>query len=79
MNPFDLYRDVTGASKDDPGKDEANTANLEAGSQEPYPAVGSVPGPPDHGLTDAQRALLDQNDVRVLVAGPDQPIEEFQP
>lgn len=58
MNPFDLYRDVTGASKDDPGKDEANTANLEAGSQEPYPAVGSVPGPPDHGLTDAQRQKL---------------------
>src|ERR1700679_3642572 len=58
LNPFDWYRDVTGASKDDPGKDEANTANLEAGSQEPFPAVGSVPGPPDHGLTDAQRQKL---------------------
>src|SRR5579859_4708246 len=58
LNPFDFYRDVTGASKDDPGKDEANTANLQSGSQEPYPSVGSVPGPPDHGLTAAQREKL---------------------
>jgi outer membrane protein OmpA-like peptidoglycan-associated protein len=60
LNPINLYRDVTGASKDDPGKDEANTANLEAGSQEPFPAVGSVPNPPTRGLTDAQRAKLAQ-------------------
>jgi outer membrane protein OmpA-like peptidoglycan-associated protein len=60
LNPINLYRDVTGASKDDPGKDEANTANLEAGSQEPYPAVGSVPNPPTRGLTEAQREKLAQ-------------------
>jgi outer membrane protein OmpA-like peptidoglycan-associated protein len=72
LNPFDLYRDVTGASKDDPGKDEANTANLEAGSQEPYPAVGSVPEPPTRGLTEAQRQKLaeglvaDRNNARYI-------------
>jgi outer membrane protein OmpA-like peptidoglycan-associated protein len=60
LNPINLYRDVTGASKDDPGKDEANTANLEAGSQEPFPSVGSVPNPPTRGLTESQREKLAQ-------------------
>jgi outer membrane protein OmpA-like peptidoglycan-associated protein len=60
MNPFDLYRDVTGASKDDPNKNEANTANLEAGSKEPFPAVGSVPNTPTRGLTEEQREKLAQ-------------------
>jgi outer membrane protein OmpA-like peptidoglycan-associated protein len=59
-NPFTLYRDLTGASKDDPPKDAANTANLEAGSQEPYPAAGSVPNPPTRGLTESQREKLAQ-------------------
>jgi hypothetical protein len=60
LNPIDAYRDLTGASKDDPGKDEANTANLEAGSKEPFPAVGSVPDTPTRGLTEAQREKLAQ-------------------
>jgi outer membrane protein OmpA-like peptidoglycan-associated protein len=59
-NPFTLYRDLTGASKDDPPKDAANTANLEAGSQEPYPAAGAVPNPPTRGLTESQREKLAQ-------------------
>jgi hypothetical protein len=58
LDPIAAYREVTGASKDDPGKDEPNTANLEAGSQEPFPSVGSVPNPPTRGLTEAQRAKL---------------------
>jgi DeoR family fructose operon transcriptional repressor len=33
----------------------------------------------DNGLADAQRVLLDQNDVRVLVAGPDGTSEDFHP
>jgi|GEM_PF-885680 outer membrane protein OmpA-like peptidoglycan-associated protein len=72
LNPINLYRDMTGASKDDPRKDEANTANLEAGSQEPYPAVGSVPNPPTRGLTEAQREKLaqglvaDRNNARYI-------------
>jgi DeoR/GlpR family transcriptional regulator of sugar metabolism len=33
----------------------------------------------DHRLTDTQRTLLDQNAVRVLIAGPEQPTEEFRP
>jgi DeoR/GlpR family transcriptional regulator of sugar metabolism len=32
----------------------------------------------DHGLTGAQRALLEQNDVRVLVAGPEGAPEDFR-
>jgi hypothetical protein len=55
LNPIDA---LTGGSKDDPAKDEANTANLEAGSQEPSPSVGSVPGTPTRGLTEAQREKL---------------------
>jgi outer membrane protein OmpA-like peptidoglycan-associated protein len=58
LDPIAAYRDVTGASKDDPAKDEPNTANLEAGSQEPFPSVGSVPNPPTRGLTEAQREKL---------------------
>jgi outer membrane protein OmpA-like peptidoglycan-associated protein len=60
LNPIANYRDLTGASKDDPSKDEANTANLEAGSQEPFPSVGSVPGTPTRGLTESQREKLQQ-------------------
>jgi DeoR/GlpR family transcriptional regulator of sugar metabolism len=33
----------------------------------------------DHALSEAQRTLLDQNDVRVLLAGPDGTWESFQP
>jgi outer membrane protein OmpA-like peptidoglycan-associated protein len=58
INPINLYRDMTGASKGDPGPDEANSANLEAGSKEPFPKVGSVPDVPTRGLTKAQRESL---------------------
>jgi DeoR family fructose operon transcriptional repressor len=33
----------------------------------------------DGGLAEAQRTLLDQNEVRVLIAGPDGSSEEFRP
>ncbi len=33
----------------------------------------------DRGLTDTQRALLNQNDVRVLLAGPEGSTEDFHP
>ncbi|HVJ52352.1 MAG TPA: hypothetical protein VM689_07815 [Aliidongia sp.] len=58
LNPFDWYRDLSGKTKDDPGPDEANTANLEAGSKEPYPSLGTVPDVPTRGLTKAQREAL---------------------
>ena len=43
----------------------------------PLPAIDTLIV--DHGLTDTQRELLNQNDVRVLVAGPDGLTEGFQP
>jgi outer membrane protein OmpA-like peptidoglycan-associated protein len=58
VNPINWYRDLTGKTKDDPGPDEANTANLEAGSKQPYPSVSSVPDIPTRGLSKAQRDAL---------------------
>ncbi len=58
LNPINLYRDISGKSKDDPGPDEANTANLEEGSKEPYPNLSSVPETPTRGLTKEQREKL---------------------
>ena len=44
VNPISWYRGVTGVSKnDDLGKDQ-NQQNLQEGSNEPYPNLGSVPG-----------------------------------
>jgi outer membrane protein OmpA-like peptidoglycan-associated protein len=58
MNPVNWYRDLTGSSQDDPGSDARNTGNLDAGSQQPYPNLSSVPQPPVRGLTAEQRAAL---------------------
>ncbi|HLY54255.1 MAG TPA: hypothetical protein VKS60_01785, partial [Stellaceae bacterium] len=60
MNPVTWYRDVTGTSKNDTAPDAANAANLEAGSKEPYPDLGSVPNEPSRGLTEDQKAQLAQ-------------------
>ncbi len=43
----------------------------------PLPAIDTLIV--DHGLTDPQRALLDQNDVRVLIAETDGSTRELQP
>ncbi|MDB5364439.1 MAG: hypothetical protein JWM77_366 [Rhodospirillales bacterium] len=59
-NPINWFRDT----KNDPGADAANTANLEAGSQQPYPNLASVPSTPTRGLTQAEREAL----VKGLVA-----------
>src|SRR5579862_6194346 len=58
VNPINWYRDATGASKNDTPPDAANTANLEAGSKEPYPDLGSVPNEPTRGLTKEQKKQL---------------------
>lgn len=54
VNPINWFRDT----KNDPGADAANSANLEAGSQQPYPNLASVPATPTRGLTQAERDAL---------------------
>jgi len=54
MNPINWFRDST----NDPGADAPNSANLEAGSQQPYPNLASVPQTPTRGLTQAERDAL---------------------
>ena len=64
VNPVSWYRDVTGISKnDDLGKGQ-NEQNLAAGSDEPFPNLGSVPSPPDAQLSGVDRDKL----VKSLVA-----------
>src|SRR5579883_3002647 len=57
-NPVAWYRDAAGLSKDDPKPDARNTKNLSAGSNEPYPNLGSVPPPPTNALSSADREKL---------------------
>ena len=54
VNPINWFRDT----KNDPGADAPNSANLEAGSQQPYPNLASVPSTPTRGLTQAEREAL---------------------
>jgi outer membrane protein OmpA-like peptidoglycan-associated protein len=54
VNPINWFRDT----KNDPGADAPNSANLEAGSQQPYPNLASVPSTPTRGLTQAERDAL---------------------
>lgn len=54
VNPINWFRD----SKNDPGADAPNTANLEAGSDQPYPNLASVPSTPTRGLTQKERDAL---------------------
>jgi outer membrane protein OmpA-like peptidoglycan-associated protein len=51
-NPVEWYRHLSGADKNDVAdKDQRNEINLEAGSQEPYPNLGTVPGPPERAIS----------------------------
>jgi outer membrane protein OmpA-like peptidoglycan-associated protein len=54
VNPINWFRDT----KNDPGADAPNSANLEAGSEQPYPNLASVPSTPTRGLTQAERDAL---------------------
>jgi outer membrane protein OmpA-like peptidoglycan-associated protein len=59
LNPIEWYRDVTGASKnDDSAKTARNSENLEAGNQEPYPNLASVPALPDRAMSTIDREKL---------------------
>jgi outer membrane protein OmpA-like peptidoglycan-associated protein len=57
-NPVEWYRDVSGASKDDPKPDARNTENLAKGGEQPYPNLASVPPPPTNALSSAEREKL---------------------
>jgi outer membrane protein OmpA-like peptidoglycan-associated protein len=60
-NPIEWYRDATGVSQDDPDGTEPNAKNLEKGSEEPYPSVGTVPAPPTNALSSEEREQLKQS------------------
>ncbi|MBX6366526.1 MAG: hypothetical protein IRZ04_01025 [Rhodospirillales bacterium] len=57
----DAVRDVTGTSKNDPGPEARNTRNLEAGSERPFPNLGTVPPPPVRALSTAEREALQKS------------------
>jgi outer membrane protein OmpA-like peptidoglycan-associated protein len=58
VNPISWYRDISGASKnDDLGKDQ-NQQNLQEGSNEPFPNLGTVPPEPDTALSGIDRDKL---------------------
>ncbi len=57
-NPVAWYRDVSGASQDDPKPDARNAQNLDKGSEEGYPNLASVPSPPTNALSSADREKL---------------------
>ena len=60
-SPVDTWRDLTGASKNDPDPETTpNTKNLAAGEASDYPNLATVPLPPDRALTAAEREALTQ-------------------
>jgi outer membrane protein OmpA-like peptidoglycan-associated protein len=60
-NPIEWYRDITGVSKNDVEDQGArNDANLQAGGNEPYPNLASVPPPPDTAMSTVDREKLQQ-------------------
>jgi outer membrane protein OmpA-like peptidoglycan-associated protein len=64
-NPVDTWRDLTGASRNDPDSETTpNTKNLAAGAASDYPNLATVPPPPVRALTAAERDNL----TRSLIA-----------
>src|SRR4051794_20305612 len=59
-NPIEWYRSAMGISANDPAPDAPNTAALEAGADQPYPNLASVPPPPTRALSTAERESLTQ-------------------
>jgi outer membrane protein OmpA-like peptidoglycan-associated protein len=61
-NPVDTWRDLTGASRNDPDPETTpNTKNLAAGEASDYPNLATVPPPPVRALTSADREKLTQS------------------
>jgi len=60
--PVEAWRDLTGASKNDPDPETTpNTRNLAAGEASDYPNLATVPPPPTQTLTAAEREKLAQS------------------
>jgi outer membrane protein OmpA-like peptidoglycan-associated protein len=60
VNPVELYRDAAGFSLNDDTTGERNAQNLEAGRNQPYPNLGTVPPPPDRAMSGIDRQKLQQ-------------------
>ena len=60
-NPVEWYRGLSGSAADDPSGTEPNAQNLEKGSDEPYPSLGTVPEPPTNALSSDEREQLRQS------------------
>jgi outer membrane protein OmpA-like peptidoglycan-associated protein len=60
VNPVELYRSAAGFSLNDDTSGERNAQNLAAGSNEPYPNIGTVPPPPDRAMSSIDRQKLRQ-------------------
>jgi outer membrane protein OmpA-like peptidoglycan-associated protein len=58
LNPIEWYRDVMGLADDDDLGNGQNEQNLQAGSAQPYPNLGSVPAAPDTALSSVERDKL---------------------
>ena len=60
-NPVEWYRHLSGVDKNDVAdQGQRNALNLEAGGQEPYPNLGTVPGPPDRAMSTVDLDKLQQ-------------------
>jgi hypothetical protein len=60
--PVDAWRSLSGVDKNDPDPRTAPfTGNLAAGEAAPYPNLASVPPPPTHATTTAERQKLTQS------------------
>jgi hypothetical protein len=61
-NPVETWRDLTGASINDPDPETTpNTRNLAAGEASDYPNLATVPPPPVRAMTAAEREKLTQS------------------
>ena len=61
-NPVETWRDLTGASQNDPDPETTpNTGNLAAGEAADYPNLATVPAPPVRAMTAAERDKLTQS------------------
>jgi outer membrane protein OmpA-like peptidoglycan-associated protein len=61
-SPVETWRDLTGASRNDPDPETTpNTQNLAAGEASDYPNLATVPPPPSRALTAADREKLTQS------------------
>jgi outer membrane protein OmpA-like peptidoglycan-associated protein len=61
-NPVETWRDLTGASRNDPDPATTpNSRNLAAGEAADYPNLATVPPPPTRAMTAAERQNLTQS------------------